>query len=112
MIKKQPKWNKYEVALLIETFINIKNRIIEREKAIVELSDLLRKYAIKNGVKIDEKYRNRSGITMKIENIKFLFSNGKEGLAKHSKLEKEIVSLYINNISAYENLLDEAKQIL
>ena len=110
-IKKQPRWNKYEVVLLMDTFVNIEQGKLSRQEAVLKLSECLRRYALNNGEKVDEQYRNISGIGMKIENIRFIYSNGNNGLARHSKLETEIVSLYKENQKVYKDLLCEAKQI-
>lgn len=109
--KKQPKWNKYETILLMDTFINIEKGMKKRQIAILELSNCLRDYAINNGLKINEKYRNLSGISMKLENIRYIYTNGQCGLAGYSKIEKEIVSLYLEKPTAFKDMLLYAKQI-
>ena len=110
-MEKQPKWSKYEAVLLFETFISIEKGNVNRQEAILKLSECLRNYAINNGKKINEKYRNEFGIGMKIENIRFVYSDGQSGLAAFSKLDKEIVCLYKEKPNAYSELLNEAKQI-
>lgn len=110
-LKRQPRWDKLETVLLMDTFINIEKGKLTRQNGITKLSECLRNYAINNGKKIDEKYRNISGIGMKIENIRFVYSNGTSGLAAYSKLEKEVVCLYKENPKTYNELLNEAKQI-
>lgn len=91
--------------------LSVQNPQTDCSLAINELSECLRDYVTNNGEKIDEKYRNISGIGMKIENIRFVYSGGQSGLAGISKLEKEIVCLYKENKNSYNELLNEAKII-
>ena len=53
---KQPHWNKYEVVLLIDTFLSVENGVIKAEDAKLKLSNTLRTYAINNGMQIDNIY--------------------------------------------------------
>ena len=54
-------------------FICIEKGITKRQNAINKLSECLHSYAINNDIEIDEKYRDTSGISMKIENIRFVY---------------------------------------
>lgn len=42
-MKRQPTWDKYEVALLISTYMQIKNGKAEKTEALQQLSDKLYK---------------------------------------------------------------------
>ena len=53
-------WDKYEVALLIECYENIKNGE-DQKSALMQLSKDLRNMAIFAGKNIDETYRNYNG---------------------------------------------------
>ena len=57
---RQPKWDKFEAALLIETYWNIRNGKISRKEAAASLSKLLRDRMPEN--EIDETYRNENWI--------------------------------------------------
>jgi len=54
-------WDKYEVALLIECYENIKNGE-DQKSALMQLSKDLRNMAILAGKNIDETYRNYNGM--------------------------------------------------
>ena len=110
MARASLRWDKYEVALLIETYINIVQKVKNSEESIEELSQILRSYAIKKGLKIDNKYRNKNGIGMKIQEVRYLFTG--KGMQHYSKLEQECVELYKENPSVYAELLAEAKDIV
>ena len=70
---RQPKWDKFEAALLIETYWNIRNRKISRKEAAASLSKLLRDRMPEN--EIDETYRNENGINMRLGEIDALFND-------------------------------------
>ena len=102
-------WDKYETALLIDTYWNIKRGIITPKEAIKDLSKNLRKRAINEGNCIDDIFRNENGIKLRLAEIETIFTNGDKGLNKKpSKLFKEIADLYISDFKKYENLLEEA----
>ena len=75
---RQPKWDKFEAALLIETYWDIRNGKISRKEAAASLSKLLRDRMPEN--EIDETYRNENGINMRLGEIDALFNDGKGGL--------------------------------
>lgn len=52
---KKVIWNEHEAALLVDTFEKVRNGIVFRDKAIVELSKRLRNRMILDGIAINEK---------------------------------------------------------
>ena len=92
-------WDKYETALLIDTYWNIKRGIITTKEAIKDLSKKLRQRAINDGNCIDDIFRNENGIKLRLAEIETIFTNGNKGLNKKpSKLFKEIADLYLSLI--------------
>lgn len=61
-MKRQPTWDKYEVALLIYAYIQIKNGKEEKIIELKKLSDKLRRKAVNEGLIIDETFRNLNGM--------------------------------------------------
>ena len=104
---RQPKWDKYETALLIEAYWRIKENSSKRRSVISELSSALRGKA---GSEIDETFRNENGVNMRLGELDYLFSGGKIGLKNTSDLFREMVNTYLNNKSQYEQILLEAKK--
>lgn len=103
------RWDKYEVAKLIEMYLCIQGISTERKKEkIAELSSLLRENAIKNGIEIKDTFRNFTGITMRLANIEYLFTEGKYGLSAYSKLDLEMYKLYTLELDKFELVLREA----
>ena len=74
---RQPKWDKYEAALLIEAYWKIKNDGAHRGAVISALSSTLRNRA---SFEIDDTFRNENGINMRLGELEYLFSEGKAGL--------------------------------
>ena len=50
-------------------------------------------------------------MSYKIQEIKYLYTDGTKGLKHFSKLQKELVDLLKTNPSEFNRLLAEAKQI-
>ena len=63
-------WDKYEAALLLEYCIKIENKEISMAEAISVVSQLLRNRAIRNGLEIDDVFRNQNGIVMQMSSMR------------------------------------------
>ena len=104
-------WDQYEVALLIDAYNKIVNNPENRTNIIQNLSVKLRNRA-KNYLHIDinDTFRNFNGVNMRIGNIKYLFTNGLNGLSSGSQLDKEIYELYKNNYEDFLKIKNTAEQ--
>lgn len=103
MIKRL--WNEKEVAILIYGYLLIGTGIYTKKEVVNEMSKKFRKNALMKKLTIDEKYRNNSGISMKLGNIDYLFSNGKSGFKNYSVLEYNVYKMFLNNKRAFDELL-------
>lgn len=103
------KWDKYETALLIDTFWLIERNPKQRRFFIKKLSDELRKKALDEGVSIDDKFRNVNGITMQLSPIGHAFFPERSSLTTSSMFE-EMVDMYKNDRPQFNEILLCAKQ--
>lgn len=106
-MKKQIKWDKYEVALLIESTLRIKQRESSRAEELQKLSDILRKKAENIGLDIDDIFRNYNGMSLQVAAIEELLSFGSSD-RHNSRLFEEMVALYKSDLVKYEEILAEA----
>ena len=74
---RQPNWDKYETALLIEAYFKIKADQSQKETIVASLSSFLRKRA---SFETDDTFRNENGINMRLRELDYLFSSGSVGL--------------------------------
>ena len=109
---RQSIWSPFEVALLIDAYWRIRKNCIARKDAVSEISALLRNYAIVQGQDIDETYRNENGISLRLEELHYLFSDGKAGVKKTSNLFRIMVQMYQQNPQAYMDILNKSKEML
>lgn len=105
---RQPQWDKYETALLIEAFWRIKEDRSQRAAIVAELSASLRNRA---GFEIDDTFRNENGISMRLSELDYLFTGGQTGLKNTSDLFREMVAMYGEDRSSFEEILSEAKSM-
>ena len=105
-------WTKYEVALLIDACMGVETSHRSRNEIIKDLSKKLRELAIKNGLKIDEIYRNENGIAMQFTIMQAVLHNTESGLHSASKLFVEMKDLYYQNKPEYGRILKEAQAML
>lgn len=107
---KQPNWNEFEVALLIDTYFLIKQKKIDKNSAIKGLSNNLRKMAINRGIIIDDIFRNENGINMRLYEIEGILSDGKYGLKNTSHLFRKMIWIYNNDKVTFNSILNNAKE--
>lgn len=105
------EWDIYEEAILICYYLNLRDRIITNEDAKSELSKRLRNKALRQGLIIDETFRNENGMVMKLANIMFLFTEGKKGLSSYSKLDKEAYELYKTDYPRFLEILKKGLEM-
>lgn len=103
-------WDKYEVALLIETYHQIKAGA-DRNSSFIKLSNVLRQLAINRGIEIDDTYRNLAGMTWQYGYIEKAFD--KDSYVNHtpSKLFSSMADLSINEPQEFTKILEEAKEL-
>lgn len=102
-------WDKYEAALLLEYCIKIENKELTRTEAISTVSQILRSRAIRNGLEIDDVFRNENGIGMQLSAMRNCYLEKKQGLTI-SKLFYDTVALQKNDpISFHQILTEESK---
>lgn len=106
----QKTWEKYEVALLIECYENIKNGE-DQKSALMQLSKDLRNMAIFAGKNIDETYRNYNGMVWQYAYIKLAFNKGSYGTRRPTPLFVKMVELYDSDRCEFDKILEEAYRI-
>ena len=104
-------WNVYESALLLDTYLRMKQKELNRRQAVSELSQKLRTIALNHGISIDDTYRNENGMSFYISRVENEMTGGKKGLAPVRNV-KEIVKIYREDRARYEDILKEAKAMI
>ena len=104
-------WNKFEAALLVDTYEKVAKGELVRKVAVAKLSKRLRYRKIKNGIEVNEKYRNENGIQLQLSIMENILTHGEKGLASHSRLFEDVAQLATENHDEYIELLHEAIQM-
>ncbi|MCM1042983.1 MAG: hypothetical protein NC350_02095 [Corallococcus sp.] len=107
---QQKNWDKYEVALLIEAYQKIKRGEVDKNSALMTLSQNLRQMAQNDGVIIDDTFRNLNGMQWQIALMDKAFNNETYENHAPSQLFVEIVSLYKNNPQGFQSILAESQK--
>lgn len=111
MHKREPLFDEYEAALLLESYLKVRNGR-DRKGALHSLSIVLRKLAINREQKIDDAYRNEDGLKGRMSAMENAWTGGKEGTRKSTKLFCKVVDMYRNDRPAYDETLKKAKQLV
>lgn len=102
-------WDKYEAAILIDSYIRISTSGAVWDEEVKRVSALLRSRAVADGRKIDESFRNENGINLRLWEIKYQFT-GEKGIRTTSALFQEMVLLYNTKPREFSKILREAKK--
>lgn len=106
---KQPKWDIYEAAILLEAVLSVEDKKEAKKDAIGRVSAELRNIAIARGLSIDETYRNINGITFQYQSMEFsALGRENETHKTGSRVFDEVVSLYKNENEKYNRILSDA----
>ncbi len=103
-------WDKYEIALLIDACEKVALGKNDRQQTVSYLSVVLRRRALSSGLTIDDLFRNENGIELQMRKIEYVLTEGEKGLPGASKSFYEIATLKKENITEFNNILNEAKK--
>ena len=106
---RQPVWTPFEVVLLMEAYLQIENGIITKKEAVSKISTMLREHAISEGKQIDDTFRNENGIGMRLEELRYLFTNGENGIKNTSSLFRIMVKMYKQHPDEFQDTLKTTK---
>ena len=105
---RQPQWDIYEAAILLDGYLKTVQKKEPRTHTIKRISDVLRTMAVNRGISIDSVYRNEKGISNQLYSMESAFL-GHKVYNPATRLFQEIVQLYQNNHEKYLEILMEAK---
>ncbi len=103
-------WDEYETAILISACVDYNAGRCTKKEAIKYVSQTLRNRAEKNGIEIDDVFRNENGITMQFMLVNELLTQEKCGLRGASKLFISMVELYKSDRTKFQEILMEARK--
>lgn len=107
-MKRQPSWDQFEVALLVDAYIRIVENGENKKDVLQALSTQLRNKAQNEGLVIDATFRNLNGMMWQIGFVECAFKNTGYGKHMPSKLFQQIVDLYQNQKDEFNKLLEMA----
>lgn len=110
-MNSQPKWDIYESVVLLNGYLLACKKSEPRAYIIRRVSADLRAMAIHRGRKIDEIFRNESGISYQMQSMDSAYK-GRKIYVPATKLFQETVSLYRNQNSRFQELLKEARYMI
>ncbi len=108
---KNALFDKYETAILLDYYIKCESRLLSKKQAISKASVELRMLGKCRNIVIDDSYRNEQGITHQFGCMESAYKRYTVSKPA-SKLFKEIVKLYREDIESFNLLLKEARQMI
>ena len=110
-LNRQPQWNIYEAVVLLDAFLEVQRKERPRSHIIKDVSAALRQMAVNQGLVIDDVFRNENGISYQLQSMESAF-RGKKIYVPATKLFTEVVSIYNENQSRFDSLLEEARGMI
>lgn len=110
-LNRQPQWNIYEAVVLLDGFLEAQRKDRLRSHIIKDVSAALRQMAVNQGLIIDDVYRNENGISYQLQSMESAI-RGKKIYVPATKLFTEVVSIYNENRSRFDSLLEEARGMI
>ena len=111
MVERQPSWDKYEAAILLEGLLASMKGELTRSDAIKAVSRDLRAMAFHRGMEVNEVYRNTNGISLQMKSMESAYL-GHTVFKPATKLFTDIAGLYHESYDEYQKLLKEAKAMI
>lgn len=105
---KRIQWDIYEVALLVDTYFELKKIELDRKYVVEMLSCELRDKATYAGIHIDAVFRNMNGINMRLCELMYIDTDGEKGMKNTSKLFKYMMEMYRNFPERFGDICSEA----
>ena len=106
---RENEWDRYEIALLIDAYIQIHINNLTKNKILSELSESLRSIAINKGNIISDEYRNLNGIKWQYNYIENAFENKHTNGHKPSNLFMQMTILYNFERDLFNKILKVAR---
>ena len=107
----QPAWSKYEAAILLDGYLEVLNGKLSRKDAVVRVSRDLRQMAVRQGIAIDDVYRNENGIHFQMKSMESAWQ-GHTVSKPATRLFSDVVAMYRDNRPGFDVLLSEAKAMV
>lgn len=106
-------WDMSEAIIMLNALIAAREGRMSRKDAIVAVSSKLRSRAKRNGIEVDDIFRNVNGITLQMSTMEYILTDGEKGMKKSSmpKLFQDAVAMYQNDRATYEKMLREARNV-
>lgn len=106
-------WDMSEAVIMLNALISAREGRMSRKDAIEAVSSELRARAKRNGIEVDDIFRNVNGITLQMSTMEYILTDGEKGMKKSSmsKLFQDVVAMYRNDRATYEKTLREARKV-
>lgn len=111
MVERQPSWDKYEAAILLEGLLASMKGEFTRSDAIKAVSRDLKAMALHRGIEVDEVYRNTNGISFQMKSMESAYL-GRTVFKPATKLFADVAGLYHESYDEYQKLLKEARAMI
>ena len=111
MAERQPSWDKYEAAILLEGILASMKGELTRSDAVKAVSHDLRAMAVHRGIEIDAVYRNTNGISFQMKSMESAYL-GRTVFKPATRLFTGVASLYHDSHDEYQKLLKEARAMI
>lgn len=101
------RWELEEAVALFDVYFKNGGNLNISEDILGNLTEMYVRRAKDNGIIVDEKFRNLSGLKMQLGCIHYVVTSRKEGMSNASKLFYDTYELYKTDNGKFQQILKE-----
>ena len=99
-------WDMSEAVIMLNALIVAREGRMSRKDAIVAVSSELRSRAKRNGIEVDDIFRNVNGITLQMSTMEYILTDGEKGQFSRVAFSAAGKQLLVDVLDACEDLGD------
>lgn len=109
---KSPRWHRDEVLLALDLYRNLRlEEMSKKNSKVIELSEFLNKMPIHENQAENEKFRNPTGVELKLANVKAIHPDFEgKGLSSYSKKDKEVFFEFMGKNDKLHSIANKIKE--
>lgn len=102
-------WDETETVFLLEAYLQVQNGTLSSKSAAVLVSEQVHTLAEKRNVAHEKNFRSVAGISMCLQRIAYLLTDGKHGLSNNNAVYLRVIDMWEHEPEQYQLILSHAQ---
>lgn len=101
---KRVEWDIEEAIVLLGLYLKYNGSLTGMQDELNALTEMYKRRAMSLGVEFDEKFRNASGLKIQLACIRFVITDGQEGMSNASQVFYQAYHLFKSNPEQFKKI--------